>query len=35
MNLDVLCVGHASCDVSLFVEHYPLAVRPVIRSEFG
>lgn len=24
MNLDVLCVGHAACDVSLFVEHYPL-----------
>jgi sulfofructose kinase len=23
MPLDVLCVGHAACDVSLFVDHYP------------
>ena len=23
MLLDVLCVGHAACDVSLFVDHYP------------
>jgi sulfofructose kinase len=24
MHLDVLCVGHAACDVSLFVDEYPL-----------
>ncbi|WP_395735633.1 carbohydrate kinase family protein [Prosthecobacter sp.] len=23
MNLDVLCIGHAACDVSLFVDSYP------------
>jgi sulfofructose kinase len=23
MPLDVLCIGHAACDVSLFVDHYP------------
>ena len=23
MSLDVLCVGHAACDVSLFVDQYP------------
>ena len=23
MPLDVLCVGHAACDVSFFVDHYP------------
>ncbi|WP_395749874.1 carbohydrate kinase family protein [Prosthecobacter sp.] len=24
MNLDVLCIGHAACDLSLFVDSYPL-----------
>ncbi len=24
MSLDVLCVGHAACDLSLFVDQYPL-----------